>query len=503
MLTSREAGGAVPEGVPRLLLDAAAREAPPGDAPAVDISPQHPAYVIYTSGSTGKPKGVVVTHTGLASLRATQAERCPTGPGDRVLQFTSPSFDAMVWELCASLLAGATLVLAAPERLQPGVPLAGLLAGEQITHAHLLPAVLAALDDAPLPAGMTLIVGGEACPGELVVRRSPGRLMLNSYGPTESTVTATLSGPMSGASPPAIGTPVRGTRAYVLDVGLRPVPPGVVGELYLAGAGQARGYLDRPGLTAERFTANPFGPPGARMYRTGDLVRWRADGKLHFIGRADDQVKIRGYRIELGEVEAVLRRCPAVGQVAVVARGDALVAYVVAATGRAVDPEALRAHVAATVPEFMVPATVVRLDALPLTPNGKVDRAALPAPARPAPSVRAPGNPSEKLLCELYAKVLGLDRVGVDDNFFTLGGHSLAATRLIAQIRTAFGVDLPLRAVFAAPTVAELAGLVAAEPAGPWASGYIRPVNVLTDLDRLTDAEVDDMLSRMMAEEES
>ncbi|WP_244211017.1 non-ribosomal peptide synthase/polyketide synthase [Amycolatopsis kentuckyensis] len=313
----------VPEGVAVLALDdpgsfEAAAELggggpvrPAASAAAVPVRPEHPAYVIYTSGSTGRPKGVVVTHAGLASFAAAEAEHLRVAAGDRVLAYSSPSFDASILELCLALPAGAALVVVPPEPLL-GEPLAEFLAGHRISHTLIPPAALATVPAAELPDLRTLVVGGDACPAELVDRWAPGRRMINAYGPTESTIVATWSEPLQPGTPPPIGRPIPNTRVYVLDAALQPVPIGVAGELYVAGPSLARGYLDRPGLTADRFTANPFGAPGERMYRTGDVVRWTAAGHLEFSGRADDQVKVRGFRIELGEVEAALTRHPGV-----------------------------------------------------------------------------------------------------------------------------------------------------------------------------------------------
>lgn len=348
------------------------------------------------------------------------------------------------------------------------------------------PSVLAVLPvEDGLPPTMTVIVGGEACPAGLVATWSPGRRMINAYGPTETTVCATLSDPLSPAThAPPIGRPIANTRVYVLDGGLQPVPVGITGELYVAGAGLARGYLGRPGLTAERFVADPFGEPGQRMYRTGDLVRWNTGGKLEFAGRADDQVKIRGYRIEPGEIETVLTAHPEVAQAVVIAREDRpgdtrLVAYIVPiataitvghdttnsavvatdSNSPGIQPEELRKYLRQRLPDYLVPTSFVLLDALPMTPNDKLDRNALPAPElSSAGANQAPRTPQEQILCEVFAKVLGLDRVGVDDGFFTLGGDSIVLIQLVHQARRA-GVKFSPREVFEHQTVAELAAV--------------------------------------------
>ncbi|MFI6645989.1 condensation domain-containing protein, partial [Streptomyces sp. NPDC050504] len=333
--------------------------------------------------------------------------------------------------------------------------------------------------------GLRALVGGEALPAGLARQLTASAVSVtNLYGPTETTVWSTLADLHTGDDLHVfIGAPLWNTRAYVLDSALRPVPPGVAGELYLAGVQLARGYLDRPGLTAERFVASPYGAPGERMYRTGDLARWRADGQLECLGRTDDQVKVRGFRIELGEVEAALATHPAVAQAAVVVREDQpgdkrLVGYVVPVGGAApqADGSALRAHVAVLLPDYMVPTAMVFLDEFPLTVNRKLDRKALPAPApgRGAVGGRGPANAQEEIMCAVFAEVLGLPSAGLEDNFFELGGHSLLATRLVSRIRSAFGVEVPIRAVFETPTPAALVGRMAA-------SGVSRPALVPVD----------------------
>ncbi|MFC0063317.1 amino acid adenylation domain-containing protein [Umezawaea endophytica] len=454
------------DGLPRVLLDdpATAAELAALDESAVDggpVSLDSAMYVIYTSGSTGKPKGVVVPHEGIASLAATAIDRMDLKTGSRVLQFASVGFDVAVFELTMALTVGGRLVLAPDEVRVAGPALTDFLRERRITHMILPPSLVAALpEDCELPAGSTILVGTETVPPD-VIGRWAGRLnLLAAYGLTEATVNSTLwraRAGWSGAVP--IGVPDPNTTVYVLDDALRPVPPGVVGELYVSGRGLARGYLNRASLTAERFVASPFGELGERMYRTGDRARWRTDGSLDFLGRVDDQVKIRGFRIELGEIEAALTRHPAVTQAAVLAdrEGDItrLVGYVV---GDA-DPLELRAFVAERLPEYMVPATVLTLDGpLPLTPNGKLNRKALPKPDWSAlTGDDRPATPGEQVIADLFAAVLELPSVGVHDDFFALGGHSMSSMRLVGQVRAALGVELSIRDVFDSPTVAGLA----------------------------------------------
>ncbi|HEX2264399.1 MAG TPA: amino acid adenylation domain-containing protein, partial [Pseudonocardiaceae bacterium] len=446
----------------------------------------HPAYVIYTSGSTGWPKGVVVSHAGLASFSAAEIGHFQVHPGDRVLQFSSPSFDASVLELCMALPAGAALVVPPPGPLL-GEALAEVLAERAVTHALIPPVALATvpltMSRTDLSKFHTVIVGGDACGPDLVNRWAPDRRLINAYGPTEATVVSTWSRPLvagDGGAPP-IGRPIWNTQVYVLDAALRPVPVGVPGELYVASGGLARGYLNRPGLTTQRFVANPFGEPGSRMYCTGDVVRWTAEGELVFVGRADEQVKIRGFRVEPGEIETLLRKHPDVSEAVVIARETSregqsgpgikrLVAYVVPAR-KAPAPRELRAMVASSLPDYMVPSAFVVLDSLPLSPNGKLDRRALPEPGdvKPQRGSVAPRSSNERIVAQIWAELLGMDQIGIEDDFFELGGDSILSFRALSRIRAAFGgVALPARAMFDVRTVARLVELLpAALPANP------------------------------------
>ncbi|NSL43128.1 non-ribosomal peptide synthetase, partial [Streptomyces sp. 8P21H-1] len=427
--------------------------------------PSSPAYVIYTSGSTGRPKGVVVPHTGIVNRLLWMQDAYGLDAGDRVLQKTPAGFDVSVWEFFWPLITGAALVVAEPEGHKDPRYLAELIRREAVTTAHFVPSMLQLFLEEPAAAGCTglrrVLCSGEALPAPLAERfhRTLAPVELhNLYGPTEASVDVTAVRVRPGAAPVTIGRPVWNTRVYVLDAALRPVPPGVAGELYLAGAQLARGYLGRPGLTAGRFVADPYGGPGERMYRTGDLARWTSGGEVEYLGRTDDQVKIRGFRVEPGEVEAVLARHDTVARAVVTAHGQRLVAYVVPAAGRVTDGAELHRHTAAELPEHMVPAAFTTLGALPLTPSGKLDRRALPAPDFAAETTATlPRTPREEILCGLFAEVLGLGRVGVHDDFFALGGHSLVAMRLAARVRTALRTDVSLRTLFEAPTAARLA----------------------------------------------
>ncbi|MFI9325871.1 amino acid adenylation domain-containing protein [Kitasatospora aureofaciens] len=483
----RETATALPSGLPVVVLDEPAtavdlsvRDAGPvtdTDRPA-PLHPGHAAYVIYTSGSTGRPKGTVIPHSAMVSQVLWVKDFFGLGPADRLLQFASVSWDPHVEDIYPVLLAGGSLLIPRdpagrlPELMRSPVGAELTMVGVPTGYWHELVAAGDAID---WPAKLRVVnVGGDAMRRHslaLWLERHGDRVRLsNTYGPTEATVNSTATFVTSlERDDPAIGRPVRNTRAYVLDAGLRPVPTGVEGELYLAGAQLARGYRGRPDLTAERFVACPFEAGGRRMYRTGDLARWNADGTLTFLGRADHQVKIRGFRIELGEVQAAVESHDAVLQAAVVAREDRpgdkrLVAYLVAAPGGRDDASestvaAVRAHLAGRLPAHMVPAALVVLDRLPLTANGKVDHRALPEPdltAGPGTG-RPPATELERTLCSAFAEVLGLESVGVDGDFFRLGGHSLLVVRLVSRIRAASGREVPLRLVFEAPTVARLA----------------------------------------------
>ncbi|MEU6231430.1 amino acid adenylation domain-containing protein [Kitasatospora sp. NPDC047058] len=480
VLSTGEAAGVLPEGARTLLLDDPAVRQRLAGLAGTDLTDaernrpldvRHPAYVIYTSGSTGRPKGVVVPHRNVADFAAWAAADLGPDRLSDVLAATSLNFDVSVFEILGPLLSGGRI-----ELVRDVLALLDVPEGRHYSLISAVPSALAhTLGQAGAPRfGADLVVlAGEGLPAhtaDAIRAAVPGAGIANIYGPTEATVYATAwyGGAGSAGRTPPIGRPRQNTRALVLDAGLRPVPPGVPGELYLAGEGLARGYLGRPGLTAERFTADPYGPAGSRMYRTGDLVRWTADGELEYLGRTDFQVKVRGFRIELGEIEAALAKHPSVARVAVLVREDTpgdqrIVAYTVPA-GEPADPAALRAHVAAALPEYMVPAAFVTLAALPLNPNGKLDRRALPAPdfGAAAGAGRAPRTPQEEQLTALFEEVLGVAGVSVDDGFFDLGGHSLLATRVVSRIRTLFGAELPVRALFETPTVAALAERIGA-----------------------------------------
>ncbi|WP_257168771.1 non-ribosomal peptide synthetase [Bradyrhizobium sp. SRS-191] len=442
--------------------DAAEIAQQPDTAPLTSCDADHLAYVIYTSGSTGRPKGVMTPHRGIMNLADAQLDQLPLTAGDRILQFASISFDAAVWDLVMSWRVGAALVLAAQHDLMPGEPLRELLEQQRVTAVLLPPAALAALPRSPLPDLKILIAGGEACTAELLRPWLAGRAVFNAYGPTESSVCTTVHRCGEEGRPP-IGRALPNTRIYVLDAQLQPVPIGVAGELYIGGAGLARGYLHRPSLTAERFVPSPF-VSGERLYRTGDLARWRADGVLDYLGRLDHQVKLRGFRIELGEIEASLLAQTGVAQAAVVLREDGgakrLVGYVVAQPDAAITSDALRQQLQRSLPDYMVPSAIVPLAALPLTPNGKLDRNALPAPEwnGTAETMIGPRNATEATLVAIWRDVLKREQVGVHDNFFALGGDSIQSIQVVARARQA-GLSLTARQVFEQQTIAALAAV--------------------------------------------
>ncbi|XMA40111.1 amino acid adenylation domain-containing protein [Streptomyces albogriseolus] len=446
----------------------------PETNPERELSPDNAAYVIYTSGSTGGPKGVQVAHRSIMNRLAWGLSHFDVGAEDRVLLSTTASFDVSVPELFAPLQAGAAIVIARPDGRRDPSYLAELIQREGVTGADFVPSLLEAFVIEPSAKQCTSLrwieVAGEAFPPALADRAVdvlPGCGVHNLYGPTEASVEVTAWQHVPGADRVPIGAPIWNTQVYVLDSALRPVAPGVAGELYLAGTNLARGYLGQTGLTAGRFVACPFGAPGSRMYRTGDLVRWNRDGQVEYLGRTDFQVKVRGFRIELGEIEQTLTAHPHVDAAVAVVREDRaddqrLVAYVVPAKGTA-DPAALdltaltglaREHL----PEYMVPSAIMPLAEFPVTPSGKLDRKALPAPGQErAAAGRGPRDPKEEVLCRLFAELLGLEEVGIDVDFFDHGGHSLLATRLTGRIRSELKADVKVTTVFRNPTVAQLA----------------------------------------------
>ncbi|WP_405774627.1 amino acid adenylation domain-containing protein [Streptomyces sp. NBC_00859] len=465
VLTSVGAVASVPESGARVVvLDDVEPAGFEGGPLGVVIRPEHPAYVIYTSGSTGRPKGVVVEHRSVAGLLCWAAAEFGGADFRRVLVSTSFNFDVSVFELFGPLVSGGSVevvnnLLALADADSP-VGDVSLVSGVPSAFAQMV----AAGEIRARPR--TVVLAGEALTADAVagIRTAiPGARVANIYGPTEATVYSTAwyaGADVEGAVP--IGRPISNARVYVLDGFLSPVPVGVPGELYIAGAGLARGYLGRPELTGERFVADPFSSCGGRLYRTGDVVRWSQDGQVEYLGRADEQVKIRGFRIELGEVQAVVGGCRGVRQAVVVVREDVvgdprLVTYVVA-DGDVTDLAARVAEfVGDRLPAYMVPSAVVVLDSLPLSVNGKLDRKALPAPEYVTGGGRGPVTVQEELLCGVFAQVLGVPEVGVGDDFFALGGHSLLAVRLISRIRTVLGVEVPLRSLFDTPTVAGFA----------------------------------------------
>ncbi|ETW22087.1 hypothetical protein MGAST_22040 [Mycobacterium gastri 'Wayne'] len=468
-------------GVPIIDIDDPAAEMQ-SDGPLPTPDADQIAYIIYTSGTTGLPKGVAVTHRNVTQLLSSPGEGLRPAAGQVWTQCHSYAFDVSVWEMWGALLHGGRLVVVPEEVTRSAADFHALLLDEHVTVINQTPSAIAALSPEALPSAALMMVG-EACPAEVVDRWAPGRLVVNGYGPTETTMYVAMSAPLTaGSGVPPIGSPIPGAVFFVLDDWLQEVPTGVVGELYVAGGGLAYGYWHRSGLTASRFVACPFGAVGRRMYRTGDLVHWGDDRQLRYVGRADQQVKIRGYRIECGEVSAALSQLDGVDQAVVIAREDRpgdkqLVGYV---TGTA-QPATIRAALAERLPGYMVPAAIMVVDALPLTVNGKLDIRALPAPDyQPGGVYRAPGTPTEEILAGIYGQILGFERVGVDDSFFDLGGNSLSAMRLVAAINSSLTVDLGVRAVFETPTVGGLAAAVGDGGTRLWArSLQLSPVETL------------------------
>ncbi|MFI6685146.1 amino acid adenylation domain-containing protein [Streptomyces sp. NPDC050485] len=479
VLTTTALAPRLTAGQPVVALDQPLPPAPAEVSEAARPGPDDPAYIIYTSGSTGRPKGVVVTHGGLLNLLGTLGRELGLGPGERCMTVASFGFDMSVLDIFATLAGGATLVLADHDEVRDPAVLTDLIRTSGTTVLAATPTLWNQLmaqraDRVRDLNGLRAVVGGEAVTEHLARAMHRGCTeAVNVYGPTEASIWSTTAPLVAEAVPgtPPIGRPLPNTAAYVLDARLNPVPPGVPGELYLAGAQLALGYWRRPGLTAERYVACPYGPPGGRMYRTGDLARWRADGQLEFLGRADGQLKLRGHRIEPGEIESVLAAHPRVAAAAVVLRedgpGDArLTAYVVPAAGDPVTAQALNEHAAALLPDYMLPAAFVLLDALPTTASGKLDHKALPAPAHPGPAAagREAGSPLAAVLAALFADVLSLPSVGADDDFFAAGGHSLLAARLVSRIEAVLGREVRVRDLFEAPTPNRLAAALAQEP---------------------------------------
>ncbi|NEO43705.1 MAG: amino acid adenylation domain-containing protein, partial [Moorea sp. SIO4A3] len=436
-----------------------------GENIEVEVTSDNLAYVIYTSGSTGQPKGVAIEHCSVCNLALAQRNLFDLEPTSRVLQFASISFDASVSEIVMAVTSGAMLILGTASELMPGDDLKQILHQCCVTHVTLPPSALAVLPTDELPALSQIIVAGEACSLELAHQWSVGRRFFNAYGPTESTVCATVAQIRDSSEKITIGHPISNTQIYILDKHLQPLPIGVPGELYIGGDGLARGYLNRPELTSEKFITNPFSnSKSQRLYKTGDLVRYLQDGNIEFIGRIDNQVKIRGFRIELGEIESVLSTHPQIQQSVVIATEDIhdnkrLVAYVVSES-ESLSTNQVREFLKQKLPDYMVPSAFVTLENLPLTPNGKVDRKSLPAPDgvfTSAVEYVAPRTPTEEIIANIFTNVLGMPDVGIHDNFFEIGGHSLLATQVVSRIQQAFEHKLMLQAFFESPTIAGIA----------------------------------------------
>ncbi|HEX7735073.1 MAG TPA: amino acid adenylation domain-containing protein [Ktedonobacteraceae bacterium] len=444
-----------------------------------DTSPESLAYMIYTSGSTGRPKGVLVPHRGVCNLAEVQRHLFAIQPGERVLQFASLSFDASLWEIIMALYVGATLCLATRETLLPGSALVKLLQEQAITAVTLPPSALSILPVLAFPALRIILTTGEASTSELVETWASAYRFFNGYGPTEITICTTVfECQKNGGKPPPIGRPIANLQTYVLDARMQPVPAGIPGELYIGGDALTRGYHRRPELTAECFVPHPFSTrPGQRLYRTGDLVRYLPDGLLEFVGRVDTQVKLRGYRIELREIELALRQHPDVREAVVIMQenlpgGKRLVAYVVGADQHTpASVNELRHHLQERLPDYMVPAALLVLERLPLNANGKVDRRLLPDPEGLRPEIeshyQAPQTPTEQVIAAVWQEVLRLDRVGMDDNFFDLGGHSLLIVQVQSKLRDILKRDLTIVDLFKYPTIGSLARYIGENQSDP------------------------------------
>ena len=482
--------------------------------PLSEVTADNLAYVIFTSGSTGMPKGVMIPHRAIANHMVWMQADYPLTKADSVLQKTPFSFDASVWEFFAPLLTGARLIVARPRGHQEGAYLLELINRQNATILQLVPSALRMLLEEKEIGNCSCLrrvfCGGETLPVELQLQFFT-RLaadLLNLYGPTEACIDTTAWTCKRKSNQPIIpiGRPIANTQVYLLDAHLQPVPVGIPGELHIEGDGLARGYLNRPELTAEKFIPNPFSNVlGARLYKTGDLARYLPDGNIEFLGRIDHQVKIRGYRIELGEIEAVLEGHSSVREVVVLAREDEpgemrLVAYITRSQEREPSISELRRFLQKKLPDYMIPSNFIVLDAHPLTPSGKVDRLAMPAPDTARPELEevfvAPRSPIEEILAGIWTQLLELERVGVHDNFFELGGHSLLATRIISRLRDAFQIELPLRSLFEAPTVAELARDIAQKQIEQ-TNGQIL-AQTLAELNQLSEVEVQSLLASEM-----
>lgn len=507
--------------------------------PTTVVSPDNLVYVIYTSGSMGQPKGVQIEHRGLCNSAIAQAQTFGLVTGAHMLQYASLNFDASIFEIVMALTAGAALYLTPREAQSSGSGLYQFLHEQPIEAAILTPSTLAALPEAPLPKFQTLMAGGEALPTELVSRWANGRRMFNLYGPTENTIWATVDECLTGADKPPIGRPIANVRTYVLDQNLQLVPVGVTGELHIGGVGLARGYLNRAELTGEKFIPDPFSnKPGARLYKTGDLVRYLPDGNIEYLGRLDRQIKLRGFRIELGEIENVLRQYPAVQDVVVSVRDDVgkqgasrLVAYIVPRPGDPVNTAELQAHAKTKLPDHMVPAVFVSLEALPKTPNDKVDVRALPPPAHVHPELDPNYVPVttelEHALAQLWQEMLGLEQVGRNDNFFELGGDSILAAILTNQLQHRLEQSVSVVLIFDAPTIAGLAAAldkqypstvmrITATDMAPAGATDLKPLErqasnksatpnaetILAEINKLSETELDVLLSALLADKE-